>query len=159
MMKHLLNQHFKKRFITLCGCLIAFALFFSGNVFAAKKNEDKTNISQDLLLLPAEKSNSAAISLLMDVTNVNGRIVAVGERGHIIYSDSNCEEWSQADVPVSITLTAVYFPSKKDGWAVGHDGVVLHTEDGGQKWEKQIDGIKINEIMLPQLKQMIQNKT
>ena len=40
-----------------------------------------------------------------------GRIVVVGEQGHILYSDDECEGWIQAKVPVSVTLTAVCFPT------------------------------------------------
>jgi photosystem II stability/assembly factor-like uncharacterized protein len=33
------------------------------------------------------------------------------------------------------------FVGDKQGWAVGHMGIVLHSEDGGQTWSKQLDGI------------------
>ena len=39
--------------------------------------------------------------------------------------------WQQADVPVSSDLVAVPFPTPTHGWAVGHDGVVLHSADAG----------------------------
>jgi photosystem II stability/assembly factor-like uncharacterized protein len=113
----------------------------------------------DLLLMPAKKSSKAPVSLLMDVTKANGRLVAVGERGHILVSKDNGESWTQSDVPVSVTLTAVSFPSSQKGWVVGHDGVVLHSEDCGESWKKQLDGWKINELMLVQLKQIIKIKT
>jgi photosystem II stability/assembly factor-like uncharacterized protein len=28
------------------------------------------------------------------------------------------------------------------GWAVGQDGTILHTEDGGTIWQKQASGTK-----------------
>jgi photosystem II stability/assembly factor-like uncharacterized protein len=59
------------------------------------------------------------------------RIVAVGERGIILLSDDNGKRWQQADVPVSVTLTAVRFADARNGVAVGHAGVVLTTSDGG----------------------------
>ncbi len=37
-------------------------------------------------------------------------------------------------------LLAVHFPTPDEGWAVGHDGVVLHSTDGGVTWAKQLDG-------------------
>ena len=111
----------------------------------------------DLLLLPAEKFEGASSYMLTDVINVNGRMVAVGEYGHILYSDDvACNDWSQADVPVSLTLTSVYFPTDEKGWAVGHDGIVLHTKDRGKNWEKQLDGTKINELILEQVKSLIE---
>lgn len=33
-------------------------------------------------------------------------------------------------MPVSSDLVAVSFPDAANGWAVGHDGVVLKTSDG-----------------------------
>ena len=45
------------------------------------------------------------------------------------------KSWQQAShVPVSKTLTAVHFPSKNIGYAVGQDNVILKTNDGGQNW-------------------------
>jgi photosystem II stability/assembly factor-like uncharacterized protein len=114
--------------------------------------------ANDLLLTASEKTSRAHQSILMDVTHVNGRLVAVGERGHIIYSDDGGGRWIQAKVPVSVTLTAVSFPTDRKGWAVGHDGVVLHSEDSGETWIKQLDGTKINNLMLVELKQVIQDK-
>jgi photosystem II stability/assembly factor-like uncharacterized protein len=113
---------------------------------------------KDLLLMPAMKSRKAASSLLTDIVKADGRLVAVGERGHILYSDDNGKSWTQADVPVKVTLTAVDFPTARKGWAVGHDGAVLHSEDAGQTWHKQLDGKMINAVVTAQLKQMIQSQ-
>ena len=43
-------------------------------------------------------------------------------------------------VPTIATLTGVCFPDEKHGWAVGHDAVILHSEDGGLTWTKQYQG-------------------
>jgi photosystem II stability/assembly factor-like uncharacterized protein len=74
--------------------------------------------------------------------------VAVGLRGHIVYSDDSGIEWIQASVPVSCDLTAVYFVNGKTGWAVGHQGVVLVSRDGGATWEKLLDGREAGRIMV-----------
>ena len=94
--------------------------------------------------------------MLLDVANAGKRLVAVGERGHIVYSDDNGTIWNQATVPVSVTLTAAYFPTAEKGWAAGHDGVVLHTSDGGKTWVKQLDGSRINELVLEQVKRLME---
>ncbi len=107
---------------------------------------------------PSEKVDWAPYAILMDVAKVDGRIVVVGERGHILYSDNECEGWIQAEVPVSVTLTAVCFPTHDHGWAVGHDGVVLHTEDGGKTWKTQLDGWQINKLVYNQMAQMVNAK-
>lgn len=69
--------------------------------------------------------------------------MAVGARGHIVTSGDQGKTWIQADVTVSSDLVAVNFVNSKQGWAVGHDGVVLHSTDGGMKWVKQLDGFQV----------------
>lgn len=75
-------------------------------------------------------------SLLLDISKLdNGTLISVGERGHVLLSD-NGTEWRQQNVPTTATLTAVYFEGEK-GWAVGHDSVILHSEDYGISWQLQ----------------------
>jgi len=94
----------------------------------------------DVLDRPALMSTKASTSVLLAVTSAGKRIVAVGERGIILFSDDNGATWRQAKVPVSVTLTAVHFPIPRKGWAVGHSGIVIHTEDSGETWTRQLDG-------------------
>jgi len=102
----------------------------------------------DTLDLPAVHSDLASRHLLIDVARAGQRFVAVGQRGHILYSDDDGRSWQQASVPVSSDLTAVDFPTPEQGWAVGHDGVVLHSHDGGATWQRQLDGRQIGRLML-----------
>jgi photosystem II stability/assembly factor-like uncharacterized protein len=97
---------------------------------------------KDPLNTPAQPSAMAARAPLFGVARAGQRVVAVGARGHIVYSDGDGTTWRQAQVPSSTDLVAVSFPSEKRGWAVGHGGVVLHTEDGGQTWVRQFDGLQ-----------------
>ena len=113
---------------------------------------------RDLLNLPSEISDRATTSILMDVKRTDGCLVAVGEWGHVLYSDKTCGGWVQADVPVSVTLTAVHFPTREKGWAVGHDGIVLHSEDKGVTWTKQLDGNLINKLVYDQIVKLIKEK-
>ncbi|MCY1344854.1 Ycf48-like protein [compost metagenome] len=101
----------------------------------------------DVLDQPAKPSALAARSPLLDLARAGQRLVAVGQRGHILYSDDAGKAWKQAAVPVSSDLTAVYFPSAEQGWAVGNDGVVLHSSDAGVTWNKQLDGRQIGELV------------
>jgi len=95
----------------------------------------------DALNRPAIKVKDPSHSVLLDVTLAGSRIVAVGERGLIIYSDNAGNTWEQATAPVSITLTAVCFTDSKNGWVVGHAGVVLQSTDGGETWTRRMDGV------------------
>src|SRR5262249_48655072 len=74
------------------------------------------------------------------------RLVVAGQRGLILYSDDG-KTWIPASVPVSTDLTGLSFPSAQQGWAVGHEGVVLHTTDGGASWTRQLDGRRIAAIV------------
>jgi photosystem II stability/assembly factor-like uncharacterized protein len=95
---------------------------------------------QDVLDTPALKSPIASKTLYNGIAMAGERLVCVGQRGHILYSDDQGISWTQAEVPVSSDLTAVNFPTTLKGWAVGHDGVVLHSNNGGATWSKQLDG-------------------
>lgn len=75
-------------------------------------------------------------SLLLDVAARDGRLVAVGERGHVLVSTDSGGTWTQARVPTRTLLTGVALGEKGLGWAVGHDLVVLRTRDGGLSWEQ-----------------------
>lgn len=138
----------------LLSCLTATILLAAVSHLPAAPAKPQSR--NDLLSQPSEKSGKAASSMLLDVANAGKRLVAVGERGHIVYSDDNGTTWTQAVVPVSVTLTAVCFPTREKGWAAGHDGVVLHTADGGKSWVKQLDGSRINELVLEQVKRLME---
>jgi photosystem II stability/assembly factor-like uncharacterized protein len=75
--------------------------------------------------------------LLTDAVHLGNRIVAVGDRGYILYSDDQGTHWSRAKSPAAPLLTAVQFHDAKNGWAVGHDTVILATADGGVTWTQQ----------------------
>jgi photosystem II stability/assembly factor-like uncharacterized protein len=84
---------------------------------------------------------------LVAITRVDQRLFAVGLHGVIIASDDSGVSWKQMPVPVDLTLTAIYFKSKSEGWVVGHYGVVLHTTDGGLTWTKSLDGLNVVEAL------------
>lgn len=85
---------------------------------------------------PSEPMPEAKRGLLLDAVElVRGRIVAVGERGHVLISDDGGESWRQATVPTRSTLTAVA-AADATVVAVGHDGIILHSIDAGETWRR-----------------------
>lgn len=112
----------------------------------------------DLLKMSSRMSDFATGSRFSDIAKAGSRLVAVGERGHIVYSNDHGLSWIQAEVPVRVSLTAVNFSTAKQGWVVGHDAVVLHTADGGQTWKKLLDGFQINEIELALYQKLVKAK-
>jgi photosystem II stability/assembly factor-like uncharacterized protein len=105
----------------IAGVLLAF-LCFIGEGLAAPEPR------------PALKVPLATKVVFLDIAKAGGRILAAGERGVIIYSDDAGANWTQADVPVRSTLTALTFVDDKTGYAVGHDAVILKTTDAGVSW-------------------------
>lgn len=87
-------------------------------------------------------SAKASHTLLLDVASLGKRLVTVGDRGHILYSDDNGASWVQAKVPTKQMLTAVFFIDGSHGWAVGHDAQILASTDGGTTWVKQFEDLE-----------------
>ncbi|MDT8440594.1 MAG: YCF48-related protein [Desulfuromonadales bacterium] len=84
---------------------------------------------------PSELMPLAAQSLLLDGQFAGDRVVTVGERGHILISADQGRSWQQQPVPTRATLTSLFFVDSDLGFAAGHDGVILRSEDGGQSWQ------------------------
>ncbi len=109
----------------------------------------------DIIETPSRPTLLAPESLLNDVTRAGDRLVATGERGHIIFSDDEGQTWVQGQVPVSVTMTGIDFGTDEHGWAVGHSGVVLHSSDAGKSWELQLTGIEASELAIASKQQQI----
>ena len=88
-------------------------------------------VDGDSVIAPLAKS-----SLLLDVPGGGERAVAVGERGHILLSTDNGNNWRQVAAPTRRTLTGVFLIDDKTVWAVGHQSVILKSGDGGETWAK-----------------------
>jgi len=102
----------------------------------------------DFVFTPAITFADVTRMHLFDISRAGERLVAVGARGLIIVSEDDGQNWRQAAVPVSATLTAVSFPTPDKGWAVGHAGTILHSDDGGSSWQLQFDGRAVNKQYL-----------
>lgn len=108
--------------------IAASATFTSSDVFA----------QVNTAVLPATGAltkQTMSRLLLTDSTRIGNRVVAVGDRGYIVFSDSNGESWERATTPPNVPLlNAVFFSDPKSGWAVGHDAVILKSTDEGKTW-------------------------
>ncbi|EJM18857.1 BNR/Asp-box repeat protein [Pseudomonas sp. GM21] len=133
--------------VALAGLLGGSALPFFDPVVAAG--------FVDVLDTPSLHSELATKGMLTGLTHAGERLVAVGQRGHILFSDDAGLHWQQAQVPVSSDLVAVHFPTSRQGWAVGHDGVVLHSSDAGASWERQLDARQIGALLLGYYRQKL----
>ena len=91
-----------------------------------------------LKIQPAEVTTAATKAMILSSARAGKRIVAVGNHGIVLLSDTDGADFRQAkSVPVRSTLSAVFFVDDKTGWAVGQWGVVLRTDDAGESWTLQ----------------------
>lgn len=84
---------------------------------------------------PARTRPLATKSVCLDLARAGERLVAVGERGHVLLSDDRGKSWRQAaEVPTRTTLTALHATDATTLWAAGHGGIILNSTDGGERW-------------------------
>lgn len=119
--------------LPLCAALLIPGLY---SLSATAKTEGVAAPSYSI------ESSAATQGLLLDVVRAGQRLISVGDRGHILYSDDEGQNWLQARVPTQQLLTAVYFVDDRYGWAVGHDALILATRDGGATWARQYDDLE-----------------
>ena len=87
---------------------------------------------------PAHAWRDATHHMLLGAARAGARLVAVGSHGIVLLSDDDGKTFRQArTVPVSTTLSDVFFADASHGWAVGQWGVIIATEDGGETWKLQ----------------------
>lgn len=104
----------------------------------------------DRLKAPAKHFDHVENNAFLAIERVENRLVAVGERGVIIYSDDDGESWRQANVPISTLMTALDFSAKDNAWAVGHSGSILQSVNQGENWSLVLEGNEINALLVKQ---------
>jgi len=58
----------------------------------------------------------------------------------IFFSQTIFPQWYQQTSGVGSELNSVFFIDELTGWAVGDDGVIVNTTDGGNNWSEQVSG-------------------
>lgn len=120
---------------------LAFALAAAPLVFSSSARADEA-ADQDKIEY-ATPSKLSSHDLLLSAAMAGNRMVAVGQFGHVVYSDDGGATWVQAKtVPTQVTLTSVYFVNDKVGYAGGHDSTVIRTDDGGETWVSSYHNIE-----------------
>lgn len=124
--------------IAQAACLVA-TLQMTGNACAQSQSQPQGASGETQLKLhAADVRADATRSMLLGATRAGSRIVAVGEHGIVLLSDDNGATFRQAKrVPANSTLTSVTFVDAQHGWAAGHWGVVVKTDDAGETWTLQ----------------------
>ncbi|WP_321393644.1 WD40/YVTN/BNR-like repeat-containing protein [Emcibacter sp.] len=98
------------------------------------KSEDQGKTWQDLSI-----GEDALLSRIQFLSA--GHAVITGEFGVVYVSADGGNSWSPTGpVPNEFYSAASYFRSENEGWVGGLQGIILHTEDGGQTWVRQPSG-------------------
>jgi len=89
------------------------------------------------LVLGLRAEEAAEHWLMLDAVDTGKALVAVGERGSILVSTDQGTTWKLGATTAKSTLTCVCFDEAgQQGWAAGHDGLIVATHDGGQTWSQ-----------------------
>lgn len=83
--------------------------------------------------------------LITAVAQAGNAWIAVGEHGTILRTEhtdtsngaSATLRWQQMPSPSNVLFNDVLFVDDQNGWIVGHEQNILHTQDGGKTWEIQ----------------------
>lgn len=68
--------------------------------------------------------------------------VITGEFGNFMFTDDGGQSWQRGgSIPNEFYPAAAYFHDLDRGWVVGLSGVIFHTRDRGNSWQKEVTGI------------------
>lgn len=132
----------KRSFIFMTAASIAVRLASAGGVDqngGGGPGADTPSAAAAVLVQRNARTDPAPdTQMLLAAARAGRRIVAVGDHGIVALSDDGGRSFRQArTVPTRVVLTGVSFADALHGWAVGHWGTILRTEDGGETWALQ----------------------
>jgi len=145
----------KKSLVLLCALSLPVPLLVHSASEEQALNKATSYVNNNVLQVAAEMNNLVEKSVFLEIDNFQQRQIMVGEYGRILVRDNPNSVWVQANVPVQATITAVDFIDDKVAWAVGHQGVILKTIDGGNNWSKMFDGIQLTSLLKTSLEAQV----
>lgn len=145
----------KKSLALLCALSLPVPLLVHSASEDQTLNKATGYIGNNVLQVAAEMNSLVEKSVFLEIDNFQQRQMMVGEYGRILVRNNADASWLQANVPVQTTITAVDLIDDKVAWAVGHQGVILKTTDGGRHWIKMFDGLQLTGLLKTSLEQQI----
>lgn len=75
---------------------------------------------------------------LTSITRTDAGLVTAGELGHILISTDQGATWHPATLSQQryALITRLHFKDGMNGIAIGHEGWILRTTDGGKNWQE-----------------------
>lgn len=65
-------------------------------------------------------------------------VVTTGEFGGFLFSDDAGKNWQRGnDIPNEFYPLSAHFIDRKTGWVAGLNGVIFHTSNGGDTWQRE----------------------
>ncbi|OPK06587.1 MULTISPECIES: YCF48-related protein [Pseudomonas] len=123
--------------------LLAVMLTIGASALLTAPAYSAVALSADSLDVPAQRIDERLPAPLLSVARAGDAMIGVGLHGLIQRSTDEGRTWQQVDSPVSSDLVQVRFRDERNGWIVGHDALVMHTTDGGDTWQVQLDGRRL----------------
>lgn len=113
---------------------LGFAVGESGAMYGENEDGDWKRITTSLRYL------------LLDGEFFGPTGVLVGAGGSLMFSEDDGSGWTQANVfgDKNPKLNAVFLLDKRNGWAVGADGRIFQSINGGRMWRQQVSGVSQN---------------
>ncbi len=109
----------------------------------------------ELLNTSSVPSDLVSTSIITSLTkNSDESLLVVGERGHIV-SWQSPSKYSQEISPASLLLTDVIVLSSGAKLAIGHDGVIIFSQNNTNTWYKLFDGFKLIKLKIALLEKQI----
>ncbi|RUO35042.1 WD40/YVTN/BNR-like repeat-containing protein [Aliidiomarina soli] len=132
------------KWIAMCAALLSAT---ATSAYANQAGDD-----YDVIFAPSPQAQRAEQGVLIGLERYINKTIAVGAFGTVLVREGN-EDWQQAEVPTSVLLTALHYIDANTIWASGHDGVLIKSTDGGQSWQRMMDGYQLLEMELDWLQQ------
>lgn len=61
----------------------------------------------------------------------------------VFIANAQTFEWTPQNSTITVRLNDVFFTDNQTGWAVGNDGFIVNTTDGGENWTEQTSGVDV----------------
>lgn len=77
--------------------------------------------------------------LLTGITHTSAGLITAGELGHILISADKGQSWQHAELDTqrhALITRLVFSEDGSLGLAIGHEGWILRTTDGGRRWQE-----------------------